>query len=224
MRANGVARSKSLPKLHLCHAARIRLAILHIVKPHLNLPCTSTQKRYSKKNSEIVRVCFKVLLMGSRESQSISNLGEVGGGDDRTSMSEALQLRDRALAATNNGIVIADARDPDFPIVYCNPSFERITGYCAREILGRNCRFLQGPDTDRATVANIRTALQEGREIQVTIKNYRKDGTGFWNKLCLSPVRDDSGNLTYFIGIQSDLSERLEVQEALQQANDRLQT
>jgi len=162
--------------------------------------------------------------MGDRESQSISNLGEVGDVGDRNSMSEALRLRDRALAATSSGMVIADAREPDCPIIYCNPSFERITGYCAGEILGRNCRFLQGPDTDRATAANIREALREGREIQVTIKNYRKDGTPFWNKLSVSPVRDDSGNLTHFIGVQSDLSERLEVREALQQANDQLQT
>lgn len=162
--------------------------------------------------------------MGNRENQSISNLGGVGGGGDRNTASESLWLRDRALAATSNGIIIADARAPDYPIIYCNPAFERITGYCAREILGRNCRFLQGPDTDRATVANIRNALIEGLECQVIIKNYRKDGTPFWNKLSLSPVRDDQGNLTHFVGIQSDLSERIEVQEALQQANDQLQT
>jgi diguanylate cyclase (GGDEF)-like protein/PAS domain S-box-containing protein len=158
------------------------------------------------------------------QNQSISNLGEVGGVGDRNTGSEALWLRDRALAATSHGIVIADAKMPDYPIIYCNPAFERITGYCAREILGRNCRFLQGPDTDRATVAKIRNAIGKGLECQVIIKNYRKDGTPFWNKLSLSPVRDDSGNLTHFVGIQSDLSERIEVQEALQQANDQLQT
>ncbi|MEG3898182.1 MULTISPECIES: EAL domain-containing protein [unclassified Microcoleus] len=161
--------------------------------------------------------------MGDRENQSISNLGEVGSAD-RHSASEALWLRDRALAATSSGIVIADANAPDCPIIYCNPAFERMTGYCASEILGRNCRFLQGPDTDRTTVANIRDALRQGRELQVTIKNYRKDGTFFWNKLSLSPVRDDSGNLTHFVGAQFDLSERIDVQEALQQANDQLQT
>jgi diguanylate cyclase (GGDEF)-like protein/PAS domain S-box-containing protein len=162
--------------------------------------------------------------MGNRENQSISNLGEVGEGGDRNNASEALWLRDRALAATSNGIIIADARASDYPIIYCNPAFERVTGYCAREILGRNCRFLQGPDTDRATVANIRNALSKGLECQVIIKNYRKNGTPFWNKLFLSPVRDDQGNLTHFVGILSDLSERIEVQEALQQANDQLQS
>ncbi|WP_293242922.1 PAS domain-containing protein [Microcoleus sp. PH2017_25_DOB_D_A] len=162
--------------------------------------------------------------MGNRDNQSIYNLDEVGDVADRDTASEALWLRDRALAATTSGIIIADAKAPDCPIIYCNPAFERITGYCAGEVLGRNCRFLQGPDTDRTTVAKIREALREGIALQVTIKNYRKDGTPFWNKLSLSPVRDDSGNLTHFVGTQSDLSERIEVQEALQQANDQLQT
>ncbi|MEG4116197.1 EAL domain-containing protein [Microcoleus sp. N9_B4] len=163
--------------------------------------------------------------MGDRENQSISNLGEVGGVGDRLTASEALWLRDRALAATSSGIVIADAKAPDCPIIYCNPAFERMTGYCASEILGRNCRFLQGPDTDRTTVAKIREALRQGREIQTPIKNYRKDGTPFWSKLSLSPVRDDNANLTHFVGVQSDLAEPIcEVQQALQQANDQLQT
>ncbi len=162
--------------------------------------------------------------MGDRENQSISNLGQVEDVADRHTASEALWLRDRALAATSSGIVITDPNAPDCPIIYCNPAFERMTGYCAAEVLGRNCRFLQGPDTDRTIVANIRDALREGRSLQVTIKNYRKDGTPFWNKLSLSPLRDDSGNMTHFVGTQSDLSERIEVQEALQQANDQLQT
>jgi diguanylate cyclase (GGDEF)-like protein/PAS domain S-box-containing protein len=167
---------------------------------------------------------LKVRLMGDRENQSISNLGEVGDVGDRHTASETLWLGDRALATTSSGIVIADANAPDCPIIYCNRAFEQITGYCADEILGRNCRFLQGPDTDRATVDKIRDALRQGQALQVIIKNYRKDGTPFWNKLSLSPLRDDSGNLTHFVGTQSDLSEGIEVQDALQQANDQLQT
>ncbi|UNU26342.1 EAL domain-containing protein [Microcoleus vaginatus HSN003] len=173
----------------------------------------------------MVKVCLKVRLMGDRENQSISNLGEVGRVGDRHTASGALGLSDRALAATSSGIVIADANAPDCPIIYCNPAFERMTGYCADEILGRNCRFLQGPDTDRTTVAKIRDALRQGQEIQTTIKNYRKDGTPFWSKLSLSPMRDNNANLTHFVGVQSDLSEPIgEVQQALQQANDQLQT
>lgn len=162
--------------------------------------------------------------MGNRENQSIYNLGGVGGVGDRNNASESLWLRDRALAATNNGIFIADAGAPDHPIIYCNPGFERITGYSTGEILGRNFQFLHGPDTDRATVANLREALDQGLECQVIIKNYRKDGTAFWNKLSLSPLRNDGGKLTHFVGVQLDLSESIEVQQELQQANDQLQT
>ncbi|WP_341740064.1 EAL domain-containing protein [Microcoleus sp. CAWBG640] len=162
--------------------------------------------------------------MGNRENQSIFNLGGVEDVGDRNNGSQSLWLRDRALAATSNGIVIADALAPDYPIIYCNPAFERITGYSSQEILGRNCRFLQGPDTDPATVANLHEAIASCLECQVVIKNYRKDGTPFWNKLFLSPVRDERGYLTHFVGILSDLSQSVEVQQELQQTNDQLQT
>jgi diguanylate cyclase (GGDEF)-like protein/PAS domain S-box-containing protein len=162
--------------------------------------------------------------MRNREIQSISNLDGVAGVGDRNNRSESLWLRDRALAATSNGIVIADARAPDYPIVYCNPAFERITGNSTGEILGRNFQFLCGPDTDRATLVNIHDALRQGLEFQETIKNYRQDGTLFWHKFSLSPLRDDSGILTHFVGILSDLSEGIEVQQELQQTNDQLET
>ena len=109
---------------------------------------------------------------------------------------EVFRLYDRALAATSNGIAIADATRPDKPIVYCNRAFERITGYDRTEIIGKNCRFLQGPDTDRAAVDRIRVALKEQHDCKVVLKNYRKDGTPFWNELTISPVRDSSGIVT----------------------------
>ena len=131
---------------------------------------------------------------------------------------EVWRLYDRALAATSNGIVIADATLPDKPIVYCNPAFEMITGYDRSEILGRNCRFLQGPDTDRNALAQIRVALQEQHDCKVILKNYRKDGTAFWNELTISPVRDSNGCVTHFIGVQADITDRKKAEEALSQA------
>jgi len=131
---------------------------------------------------------------------------------------EVFRLYDRALAATSNGITIADATRPDKPIVYCNPAFERITGYDRSEIIGHNCRFLQGPDTDGAAVDQIRVALQEQHDCKVVLKNYRKDGTPFWNELTISPVRDSSGIVTHFIGVQADISDRKQAEEALKQA------
>ncbi len=113
----------------------------------------------------------------------------------------------RALAAASNGIIITDATSPEQGLMFVNSGFERITGYRAAEVLGRNCRFLQGPDTDPETIAVMRRAIAEGRECRVTLRNYRKDGTPFWNEVFLSPVCRD-GHTVQFIGVQNDVSER----------------
>ncbi len=124
-----------------------------------------------------------------------------------------LQLLLRSVEASRNGIVIADARSSDLPIEYANPAFERITGYSRTEILGRNCRVLQGPGTSGADLALIREALAARREVNVTLLNYRKSGEAFWNDLSISPVRDEQGDVSHFIGIQNDIS-NLKAQEA----------
>ncbi len=126
-----------------------------------------------------------------------------------------LRLRDRAIAATSNGIVITDSTLPDNPIIFCNPAFESMTGYPPSDIIGRNCRFLQGSDTDPAAIAQIRQAVREQLECQVVIKNYRKDGTMFWNELTVSPVRDPNGRVTNFIGVQTDVTDRKRAEEEL---------
>ncbi|MDB9513956.1 EAL domain-containing protein [Kamptonema animale CS-326] len=179
---------------------------------------------YSKNIREIIKFRLKVGVMRNRQERLLSNLDKNKKVSDRSSVSEALRLRDRAIAASNNGIVITDARLPDCPIIYCNPAFERITGYSQAEIEGKNCRFLQGPDTDPAALEELRNALREERACEVVLKNYRKDGTHFWNKLAISPVRDEKGKLTHFIGVQSDISYRIEAQESLHQATAQLQT
>jgi PAS domain S-box-containing protein len=126
----------------------------------------------------------------------------------RSRAEEALRLRDRAIAAAPEGIVITDPRQPDNPIIYVNAGFERLTGYSAAEVRGRNCRFLRGPDTDLAALAQIRQAIREERECTVQILNYRKDGTPFWNLMSISPVRDTYGRPIYFVGVQTDITER----------------
>lgn len=112
-------------------------------------------------------------------------------------------IRDRAVLAAGLSFTISDPHQPDNPLVFVNPAFERTTGYCAAEALGRNCRFLQGPDTDPAAVARVRELLARGEHGSVTLLNHRKDGTPFWNELSLSPVYDDAGRLTHVVGIQS---------------------
>ncbi|MBB4636680.1 PAS domain S-box protein [Longimicrobium terrae] len=118
-----------------------------------------------------------------------------------------LRLRDRAIAAITEGVLITDPHQPDDPIVYVNPAFEELTGYPASEALGRNCRFLQGPDTDPAAVDVLRAAIAEERSATVDLLNYRRDGTPFWNRLSISPVREPGGRLTHFVGVQRDVTE-----------------
>lgn len=133
---------------------------------------------------------------------------------------QSLQVRDRALNAAANGIVIADAQQAGLPIIYCNPAFERLTGYRADEVLGRNCKMLQGDGTEIETVAELRGAIQQGEACSVIIRNYRKDGSTFWNRLTIAPVRDASDQLTHFIGVQEDVSRQREIETNLRAARD----
>jgi sigma-B regulation protein RsbU (phosphoserine phosphatase) len=120
---------------------------------------------------------------------------------------DALRLRDRAIEAASVGIDITDARLASNPNIYVNRALSRLTGYPKEELIGRSMSILQGPDTDPESIRKITDAVREGRSCEVIIKNYRKDGTPFWNDLLISPVHDDSGNLTHYIGVQSDVTE-----------------
>lgn len=128
---------------------------------------------------------------------------------------ERLLLLQRAVESSMNGIVIADAQSGDLPIIYVNAAFESITGYSAEEAMGRNCRFLQGEETRQPELEILRRALSEGSDCNVILRNFRKDGELFWNHLFISPVRDESGNITHFVGIQNDLTERRQVEAEL---------
>ncbi|HEX2903976.1 MAG TPA: EAL domain-containing protein [Jatrophihabitans sp.] len=127
------------------------------------------------------------------------------------------EMLQRALAATTNGVAIADVTRPDHPLIYVNTAFERLSGYRGEDILGSNCRFLQGPGTDRAAVARIAEAIRAGRQCRETLLNYRA-GTGeeWWNEILLSPVFDDDGTLVQYIGVQNDVSARVRAESALE--------
>ena len=125
---------------------------------------------------------------------------------------EDAEIRDRAVVAAGLSFTISDPRLPDNPLVFVNPAFERTTGYRRDEVQGRNCRFLQGPDTDPAAVQAVRDALASREHRTITLLNYRKDGSAFWNELAVSPVFDASGELTHFVGIQSDVTARVAVE------------
>lgn len=139
---------------------------------------------------------------------------------ERKQTEARLRLMERAIAASSNGIVLTDANQLDNPIIYVNPAFEVMTGYQAHEVIGYNCRFLQGADVHQPALAELRSALQEHRECHVILRNYRKDGTLFWNELYVAPVFDAEGYLTHFVGIQTDITQRKQSEEALRQQED----
>ena len=123
-----------------------------------------------------------------------------------------------AVKTTRMPMIVTDPRQPDNPIVFCNEAFSFMTGYSEEEILGTNCRFLQGPETDRDVVAQVRAAIERRDEIAVELLNYRKNGSTFWNALFVSPVYDDAGELVYFFSSQLDISRRREAEDALHEA------
>lgn len=118
-----------------------------------------------------------------------------------------------AVRATRMAMVITDPRLPDNPIVFCNKAFQDLCGYERDEIVGRNCRFLQGPGTDPLAIARVRAAIDAGLDISADLLNYRKDGSTFWNALYLSPVRDDTGKANYFFASQLDVTERVTAEQ-----------
>jgi PAS domain S-box-containing protein len=143
---------------------------------------------------------------------------------ERKRVEESLKLRERAIAASSNGIVITDATQSNNPMIYVNPSFERITGYSAAEVIGRDCRFLQGGDRNQIGLLDLRKAIEEQRECHSVLLNYRKDGTQFWNDLYIAPVFNDHGELTNYIGIQTDITDQVKSNQKLLASEERLRT
>jgi len=132
---------------------------------------------------------------------------------ERLRYEDELRLRDRAIEASSVGIIITDARDENYPIIYLNPAFALMSGYAREELMGRNPRFLQGPETDPAALQQIRDALERGESCLVTLKNYRKDGSTFWNELHISPVWDSRGQVSHFVGTQTDVTQLRQAEE-----------
>jgi diguanylate cyclase (GGDEF)-like protein/PAS domain S-box-containing protein len=114
-----------------------------------------------------------------------------------------------------NGITLADMSSPEMPVIYVNPAFERMTGYLLDEVRGRNCRFLQADDRAQCGVKLIREGIKESRDVRALLKNYGKDGTPFWNELFLSPIHNRGGKLTHYVGIQNNVTVKVELEAKL---------
>ena len=133
--------------------------------------------------------------------------------------SSELEMKNRVMDEAPVGILISDATAPDNPAVYINDQFETLTGYDAEDVLGRNCRVLQGKGTRTDPVERLRTAIDAAEPVSVELRNYRKDGTEFWNRVTVAPIRDPNGELTHYVGFQEDITERKEHERDLKLRN-----
>ena len=138
--------------------------------------------------------------------------------DTKLRYATLLQLVEKA----QDGIVVAEKEDHDTILIYVNPAFEQLTGYSSDEILYQDCRFLQGDDTEQDSVRVLRSAIDSSEPVRTVLKNYRKDGSPFWNELSVTPFYDEVDQLTYYIGIQKDVTDLVRLQDELDAAKARI--
>jgi PAS domain S-box-containing protein len=122
-----------------------------------------------------------------------------------------------------NGVTLSDPDLEDSPIVYANKAFENMCGYPQEEIVGRNCRFLQGTDRNQPELDRLRAAVKKGEPVEVTLRNYRKNGELFHNRLVVKPLTDDRGNVVYFLGVQYDITEQINARKEIDQLSKQLE-
>ncbi len=177
----------------LCNLAATHLPVALEVRKHLP-------------NGELRWSLFRAIYHTSLSNGSmVINGFEVDITEQKRS-AEALHLRNRILESIPHGVMLTSCTEPDDPIVYVNPRFEQLTGYTAAEILGRNSRFLHGPETDPQMTMRLRTAIRQRESFMLELLNYRKDGTSFWNALSIAPLCDDNGLVTHYVGVQTDVT------------------
>jgi len=139
---------------------------------------------------------------------------------ERARTEHELKIRNHAIQAAENAIIICDANLPDQPIIFVNAAFEKMTGYQAGEVIGRNARFLQGTDRTQPGRQEIIKGLSRGQAVHVKMRNYRKNGSMFWNEIWISPVKNPQGDITHFIAVQNDITELHNMMEETQQQRD----
>ena len=172
-----------------------------------------------RKDGKTIWVSISISPLRNNEGQVVGVTKIVRDITERKGHEENLILKEKVLREISQGVIITDANRL---IISANQAFLAITGYREEEILGRNCKFLQGPQTDAGTVEKIRAALNKGVEFYGEIQNYRKDGTLFWNQLSISPMRGEQGEVTHFIGVQSDITDRVDAETKMEREHDQL--
>ncbi len=134
------------------------------------------------------------------------------------------QILSKILDSSINGISLADPDLEDMPLVYVNKAFETMTRYTKEEVLGKNCRFLQGTDREQKERHKLQEAIKNKQPVEITFRNYRKNGELFYNHLNLSPLFDSSGKLIYFLGVQYDVTEQVRAEEEIKRLNQLLKS
>lgn len=142
----------------------------------------------------------------------------------RRKAEEKLHLMQHAIDSSNNGIVITGLADTDYAIIYVNEAFLRMTGYSKQDLLGHNCRFLQNDDRDQPDLIELRAALQTHREAYAILRNYRKDGSLFWNEIYVSPIHDKQDKITHYVGVQNDVTHRIEMEDLLSKSEAKMRS
>jgi PAS domain S-box-containing protein len=132
------------------------------------------------------------------------------------------QILTQILDGSVNGITLSDPDKKDNPIVYANKAFEQITGYSLEETVGRNCRFLHEQEKDQEELQQIRDAIKNAKPVEVTLKNFRKNGELFYNRLSITPLFDNEGQLIYFLGVQYDVTAQILARQEIKQLTDTL--
>lgn len=133
------------------------------------------------------------------------------------------QILSKILDSSVNGITLADPDQEDMPIVYANHSFETMTGYSQADIIGHNCRFLQGKERDQEARATIRKAIDHCQPVEVTLRNFKKNGELFYNRLALTPLFDNDGKLMYYLGVQYDVTRQVLAEEEIKRLSEDLE-
>ncbi len=177
----------------------------------------SLESEWRRKNGEVLPVELSLSSVQIDEERFLC--ASVRDVTQRRAAELETRVQQMAIEATQNGIVITNPCLEDNPITYANSGFLNLTGYEKKDVLGRNCRFLQGDLSDPNTLEELRTAMATGKPFRGALLNYRKDGTSFWNDLQITPVFDERRQLVNFVGVQNDISDRVRVQEALELAN-----
>lgn len=135
---------------------------------------------------------------------------------ERNEIEETQKIRTAALEAAFNGILITDAQQKDNPVIYCNSTFEKITGYSCEEVLGTNPRFLHNRGEDQVEVAKMTRAIKNGDKCRVQVRNYKKDGTLFWNEVSITPIKNSDGEITHWLGVQNDITDRKNAEQEIE--------